>query len=127
MLVDVERRKLGAKLDNLISRNIFNDKSGKRKIKIGNRCVDYHPSFRLYLHSNMPLELGTENMTLHFKKCLTINMALSCDGLQEQLLSDVLSLERPEYESQRRSLEADIHHHKQQIKNAEVGSECSFV
>lgn len=50
-------------------------------------------------------------------------MALSCEGLQELLLSDVLSLERPEYEAQRRSLEADIYHHEQQIKNAEVGSE----
>lgn len=50
-------------------------------------------------------------------------MALSCEGLQELLLSDVLSLERPEYEAQRRSLEADIYHLKQQIKNAEVSLE----
>ena len=121
LLIDVERQKLGTNFDNLMARNTFHEKNGKQQIQIGSRRVDYHPAFRLYLYTNLPLELTTgETLSSLFSKCLVINMALSCEGLQEQLLAEVLALERPEYEAQRRSLEADIYHHEQQIKTAEV-------
>ena len=122
LLIDIERQKLGTKFDNLLARNTFKEKNGKQKIQIGGRSVDYHPAFRLYLYTNIPLELTKTEETISslFTKCLIINMALSCEGLQENLLAEVLILERSEYESERRSLEADIYHHEQQIKNAEV-------
>jgi hypothetical protein len=123
LLIDIERKKLGPKFDNLLARNTFIGKNGKQKIQIGSRCVDYHPAFRLYLYTNIPLELTTEEtMSSLFTKCLVINMALSCEGLQEDLLDEVLALERPEYETERRSLEADIYHHEHQIKIAEVSN-----
>ena len=122
LLIDIERQKLGTKFDNLLARNTFKEKNGKQKIQIGGRSVDYHPAFRLYLYTNIPLELTKTEETISslFTKCLIINMAMSCEGLQENLLAEVLILERPEYESERRSLQADIYHHEQQIKNAEV-------
>ena len=121
LLIDVERKQLGSKFDNLLARNIFTEKNGKQKVQIGNRCVDYHPAFRLYLYTNIPVELiTTEEMMSLFSNCVVINMALSCEGLQEQLLAEVLALERPEYENERRAFEADVYHHQQQIKNAEV-------
>ena len=121
LLIDIERKELGPKYDNLLARNVFTEKNGQQKINIGNRCVDYHPAFRLYLYTNIPLELiTTEEIKSLFTKCLVINMALSCEGLQEHLLTEVLALERPEYETERRSLQADIYHHEQQIKMAEV-------
>ena len=125
LLIDVERKQLGPKLDNLLARNIFTEKSGKQKVQIGNRCVDYHPAFRLYLYCNIPVELVTtaEIMSL-FTNCFVINMALSCEGLQEHVLAEVLSLERPEYENERRAFEADVYHHQQQIKIAEVRPRC---
>lgn len=121
LLIDIERQKLGTRLDNLLARNTFTEKNGKRKIQIGSHCVDYHPAFRLYLYTNLPLDLITEEtVSSLFTRCLVINMALSCEGLQEHLLAEVLAIERPDYESERRSLEADIYHHEQKIKIAEV-------
>lgn len=122
LLIDIDRQKLGTKFDNLLARNTFKEKNGKQKIQIGGSCVDYHPAFQLYLYTNIPLELTTteEAISSLFTKCLIINMALSCEGLQENLLAEVLILERPEYETERRSLETDIYHHEQQIKIAEV-------
>lgn len=121
LLIDIERQSLGSKFDNLLSRNTFTEKNGQQKIQIGNRCIDYHPGFRLYLYTNIPLQLTTGvTISSLFSKCLVVNMALSCEGLQECLLFEVLSLERPEYESERRALEADIYHHEQKIKIAEV-------
>lgn len=122
LLIDIERQKLGRKFDNLLARNTLKQKNGKQKIRIGSRCVDYHPAFRLYLYTNIPLELKTAEETISslFTKCLIINMALSSEGLQENLLAEVLMLERPEYETERRALEADIYNHEQQVKIAEV-------
>lgn len=121
LLIDIERQKLGTNLNNLLVRNTFTEKNGKRKIQIGGRCVDYHPAFQLYLYTNIPLELTTdETMSSLFTKCLVINMALCSEGLQEHLLAEVLASERPEYDTERRALEANIYHHEEQIKMAEV-------
>ncbi|XP_028405416.1 dynein heavy chain domain-containing protein 1-like isoform X2 [Dendronephthya gigantea] len=119
LLIDIERQKLGTSLHNLLARNTFTEKHGKQKIQIGGRCVDYHPAFRLYLYTNIPLELTTEEtISSLFTKCLVINMALCSEGLQEHLLAEVLSLERPEYDTESRALEANIYHHEEQIKMA---------
>lgn len=78
LLVDVEREKLGTKFDNLLKGNIKKDKDGKQMLRIGDRSIDYHPGFRLYLYSNIPLELSGKNwMNSLLRNHVVINMSLN--------------------------------------------------
>lgn len=66
-----------------------------RFIKIGDKEVEYHPSFRLILH--------TKYFNPHYKpemqaQCTLINFLVTRDGLEDQLLAAVVAKERPDLE-----------------------------
>lgn len=69
--------------------------SRARFIKIGDKEVEYHPSFRLILH--------TKYFNPHYKpemqaQCTLINFLVTRDGLEDQLLAAVVAKERPDLE-----------------------------
>lgn len=69
--------------------------SGCRFIKIGDKEVEYHPEFRLILH--------TKYFSPHYKpemqaQCTLINFLVTRDGLEDQLLAAVVAKERPDLE-----------------------------
>jgi hypothetical protein len=69
--------------------------SPARFIKIGDKEVEYHPSFRLILH--------TKYFNPHYKpemqaQCTLINFLVTRDGLEDQLLAAVVAKERPDLE-----------------------------
>ncbi|XP_015211854.2 dynein axonemal heavy chain 17 [Lepisosteus oculatus] len=79
-------------LDPLLGRNTI--KKGKY-IRIGDKEVEYHPSFRLILH--------TKYFNPHYKpemqaQCTLINFLVTRDGLEDQLLAAVVAKERPDLE-----------------------------
>lgn len=66
-----------------------------RFIKIGDKEVEYHPTFRLILH--------TKQFNPHYKpemqaQCTLINFLVTRDGLEDQLLAAVVAKERPDLE-----------------------------
>ena len=102
-------------------RQTFTNPDGRLQVSIGNSTVDYHPLFRLYLSSSLPLFMpGTGQYPLPFSKVSTISMSPSRDGICDLLLEDTLRLERPEFDGQLRSVERDVSLHKQQITHAKV-------
>uniref|UniRef100_A0A8C9JNR1 Dynein axonemal heavy chain 17 n=1 Tax=Panthera tigris altaica TaxID=74533 RepID=A0A8C9JNR1_PANTA len=77
-------------LDPLLGRNTI--KKGKF-IKIGDKEVEYHPKFRLILH--------TKYFNPHYKpevqaQCTLINFLVTRDGLEDQLLAAVVAKGRPD-------------------------------
>ncbi|XP_076855598.1 dynein axonemal heavy chain 17-like [Brachyhypopomus gauderio] len=79
-------------LDPLLGRNTI--KKGKY-IRIGDKEVEYHPNFRLILH--------TKYFSPHYKpemqaQCTLINFLVTRDGLEDQLLAAVVAKERPDLE-----------------------------
>ena len=102
-------------------RQTFTNPDGTLQVSIGNSTVDYHPSFRLYLSSSLPLFMpGAGQYPLPFSKVSTISMSASRHGICDLLLEDTLRLERPEFDGQLRSVERDVSLHKQQITHAKV-------
>ncbi|KAM4689042.1 dynein axonemal heavy chain 11 [Discoglossus pictus] len=80
-------------LDPLLGRNTI--KRG-RYIKIGDKECEYSPNFRLILHTKLA--------NPHYKPELQaqstlINFTVTTDGLEDQLLADVVSVERPDLEN----------------------------
>lgn len=69
--------------------------SPARFIRIGDKEVEYHPNFRLILH--------TKYFNPHYKpemqaQCTLINFLVTRDGLEDQLLAAVVAKERPDLE-----------------------------
>uniref|UniRef100_H2ZKB5 AAA+ ATPase domain-containing protein n=1 Tax=Ciona savignyi TaxID=51511 RepID=H2ZKB5_CIOSA len=71
-------------LEPLLGRNTI--KKG-RYIKIGDKEVEYHPSFRLILHTKLANPHYQPEMQA---QCTLINFTVTKDGLEEQLLAEVV-------------------------------------
>ncbi|XP_007535628.1 dynein axonemal heavy chain 17 [Erinaceus europaeus] len=100
-------------LDPLLGRNTI--KKG-RFIKIGDKEVEYHPRFRLILH--------TKYFNPHYKpemqaQCTLINFLVTRDGLEDQLLAAVVAKERPDLEQLKANLTKSQNEFKIVLKELE--------
>uniref|UniRef100_A0A667HHJ3 Dynein axonemal heavy chain 17 n=1 Tax=Lynx canadensis TaxID=61383 RepID=A0A667HHJ3_LYNCA len=100
-------------LDPLLGRNTI--KKGKF-IKIGDKEVEYHPKFRLILH--------TKYFNPHYKpevqaQCTLINFLVTRDGLEDQLLAAVVAKERPDLEQLKANLTKSQNEFKIVLKELE--------
>ncbi|XP_072736834.1 dynein axonemal heavy chain 17 isoform X3 [Ciconia boyciana] len=100
-------------LDHLLGRNTT--KKG-RYIRIGDKEVEYHPRFRLILH--------TKYSNPHYKpevqaQCTLINFLVTRDGLEDQLLAAVVAKERPDLETLKANLTKTQNEFKIKLKELE--------
>ncbi|XP_061866833.1 dynein axonemal heavy chain 17 isoform X5 [Colius striatus] len=100
-------------LDNLLGRNTT--KKG-RYIRIGDKEVEYHPHFRLILH--------TKYSNPHYKpevqaQCTLINFLVTREGLEDQLLAAVVAKERPDLETLKANLTKSQNEFKIRLKELE--------
>ncbi|XP_030631015.1 dynein heavy chain 17, axonemal-like [Chanos chanos] len=100
-------------LDPLLGRNTI--KKGKY-IRIGDKEVEYHPNFRLILH--------TKYFNPHYKpemqaQCTLINFLVTRDGLEDQLLAAVVAKERPDLEELKAELTMQQNNFKIVLKQLE--------
>ncbi|XP_063306953.1 dynein axonemal heavy chain 11 [Pelobates fuscus] len=100
-------------LDPLLGRNTI--KRG-RYIKIGDKECDYNKNFRLILHTKLA--------NPHYKPELQaqttlINFTVTPDGLEDQLLADVVSVERPDLESLKSMITKQQNDFKIELKRLE--------
>ncbi|XP_071447818.1 dynein beta chain, ciliary [Hetaerina americana] len=85
-------------LDPLLGRNLI--KKG-RAIKIGDKEVEYNQNFRLILHTKLANPHYKPEMQA---QTTLINFTVTRDGLEDQLLAEVVKAERPDLEE----LKADL-------------------
>nr|XP_055244749.1 dynein axonemal heavy chain 17 isoform X1 [Gorilla gorilla gorilla] len=88
----------------------------KRYIKIGDKEVEYHPKFRLILH--------TKYFNPHYKpemqaQCTLINFLVTRDRLEDQLLAAVVAKERPDLEQLKANLTKSQNEFKIVLKELE--------
>uniref|UniRef100_F7AU91 AAA+ ATPase domain-containing protein n=1 Tax=Ciona intestinalis TaxID=7719 RepID=F7AU91_CIOIN len=67
-----------------------------RYIKIGDKECEYHRDFRLILHTKLANPHYQPEMQA---QCTLINFTVTRDGLEDQLLADVVGMERPDLEA----------------------------
>ncbi|KAM8946996.1 dynein axonemal heavy chain 9 [Pelodytes ibericus] len=72
-----------------------------RYIKIGDKECEYSPSFRLFLHTKLANPHYQPEMQA---QCTLINFTVTRDGLEDQLLAAVVSMERPDLEELKSNL-----------------------
>ncbi|KAM8981229.1 dynein axonemal heavy chain 11 isoform 1-T1 [Sarcophilus harrisii] len=100
-------------LDPLLGRNTI--KRGKF-IRLGDRECEFHPRFRLLLHTKLA--------NPHYKPELQaqttlLNFTVTEDGLEAQLLADVVSVERPDLENLKSVLTKQQNDFKIDLKHLE--------
>ncbi|XP_071977799.1 dynein axonemal heavy chain 11-like isoform X1 [Engystomops pustulosus] len=100
-------------LDALLGRHTL--KRG-RYIRIGDKECKFHPKFRLILHTKLA--------NPHYKpeiqaQTTLINFTVTRDGLEDQLLADVVNLERPDLEQFKSELTKQQNYFKIELKMLE--------
>ena len=100
-------------LDPLLGRMLI--KKGAA-IKIGDKEVEYNPSFQLYLHTKLA--------NPHYKPELQaqttlINFTVTRTGLEDQLLAEVVKADRPDLEVQKSDLTRQQNEYKILLKSLE--------
>jgi len=85
-------------------------------IRLGDTNVDYDDSFRLYMTTKLANPHYLPEVCI---KVTIINCTVTLSGLEDQLLGDVVSIERPDLESQRVALLSQINSDKNQLISLE--------
>lgn len=104
---------IDAVLEPLLSRTFI--KRGAA-IKIGDREVDFNPKFRLILQTKLA--------NPHYKpevqaQATLINFTVTREGLEQQLLAEVVKAERPDLEKSKQELTVQQNHFKITLKSLE--------
>ncbi|CAL4142073.1 unnamed protein product, partial [Meganyctiphanes norvegica] len=105
-------------LDPLIGKNLI--KKGQA-LKIGDREIEYNPNFKLILQTKLS--------NPHYKpelqaQCTLINFTVTRDGLEEQLLAEVVKAERPDLEETKYKLTKQQNDFKIELKKLEDDLLC---
>uniref|UniRef100_A0AAY4DWD2 AAA+ ATPase domain-containing protein n=1 Tax=Denticeps clupeoides TaxID=299321 RepID=A0AAY4DWD2_9TELE len=89
---------------------------GRTLIRLGDSDVDYDKNFRFYMTTKMANPNYLPEVCI---KVTIINFTVTKSGLEDQILSDVVHLERPDLEEQRNQLIVRINSDRNQLKAIE--------
>ncbi|XP_055866073.1 dynein axonemal heavy chain 6-like isoform X2 [Biomphalaria glabrata] len=89
---------------------------GRVLIRLGDSDIDYDRNFRFYMTTKLSNPHYLPEVCI---KVTVIYFTVTKKGLEDQLLSDVVSLERPDLEEQRNELIMRINADKNQLKSIE--------
>lgn len=113
LLIENIEESIEAVLDPLLGRNTI--KKG-RAIKIGDKEIEYHPSFRLILQTKLANPHYKPEMQA---QTTLINFTVTRDGLEDQILADVVAKERPDLEKLKAELTRENNQYKITLKKLE--------
>lgn len=113
LLIENIEESVDAVLDPLLGRVLI--KKGKC-MKIGDREIDYNTNFRLILQTKLANPHYKPEMQA---QTTIINFTVTRDGLEEQLLAEVVKAERPDLEEQKSTLTQEENHYKIVLKQLE--------
>ncbi|XP_045482107.1 dynein beta chain, ciliary [Harmonia axyridis] len=113
VLVENIEESLDPVLDSLLGRNLI--KKGK-VIKLGDKEVEYNSNFRLILHTKLANPHYKPEMQA---QTTLINFTVTRDGLEDQLLAEVVKAERPDLEELKAELTKQQNDFKIMLKSLE--------
>jgi dynein heavy chain len=111
--------KIDEKIDPLLTPLLLRQsykKGGRLLMKLGESEIDYSKDFRLYITSKLSNPQFAADI---FAKCAIVNFTVTPEALEEQLLSDVVRIERNDLEHQKDELILRIAQDKRQLKEVE--------
>ena len=102
-------------IDPVLEKNIVTT-GASRTVKIGDKAVEWDDSFKLYLTSKLSNpHYGPET----FGKVSIINFSVTLAGLEDQLLNEVVAVERADLAAQRKNLVEEVAQLSETLKELE--------
>ncbi|CUG94317.1 dynein heavy chain, putative [Bodo saltans] len=102
-------------LDPVLEKQI--NRSGRVNIiKVDGQDMTFNENFNLYMTTKLPNPSFTPEL---FAKCLVIDFTVTLQGLEQQLLSQVISREKSELNEESAKLSEDINNNEKRRKNLE--------
>eukprot|EP00756_Hemistasia_phaeocysticola_P022945 Hpha_TRINITY_DN15865_c4_g10::TRINITY_DN15865_c4_g10_i1::g.188383::m.188383/K10408/DNAH; dynein heavy chain, axonemal len=115
VLIENIGEELDASLDPILLKQTF-IVGGRKVIKLGDQEVDYDDGFRLHLTTKMPNPSYTPELQI---KVAIVNFTVTTKGLEEQLLSQVVQLERADLAEKKDQVVVQIADGKAELKGIE--------
>jgi len=115
VLIENIDESLDPALEPVLLKNVIKSPSGL-VIKLGDNEVPYSPEFKFYISTKLANPHYLPEICI--KVCI-INFTVTPEGLEDQLLVDVVKFERPEVEQQRDQLVVQLSGFKSQLKQIE--------
>jgi dynein heavy chain len=98
VLIEDLEEQLNPGIDPILNRQEYVGDGGIKQIKLGDAIIDYDNNFKLYMTTKMPNPHYPPEVCI---KVTLINFTVTTQGLEEQLLGDVVIKEKPEVEERR--------------------------
>eukprot|EP01041_Mallomonas_annulata_P001585 gene1585-3062_t len=111
LLIEDVGEQIEPALEPVLLKSVF--KNGNRLlIRLGDSDVDYDPAFKLFMTSKLPNPHYLPEVCI---KVTLINFTVTMDGLESQLLGDVVAAERPDIETKKVQLMLQMAEDKKQL------------
>merc|ERR1719163_2603331 len=91
---------LDPSLEPVLQKQIYKQ-GGRSLIRVGDSDVDYNDAFKFYMTTKMPNPHYLPEVCI---KVTVINFTVTIDGLTDQLLGEVVKVERPDVEQRKNKL-----------------------
>ncbi|KAL4470156.1 hypothetical protein ABPG72_009081 [Tetrahymena utriculariae] len=115
VLIENVGERLEPSIDSVLHQQTF-EVDGRKLIRVGDKKIDYDNRFKMYVTTKMA---NPHYLPEIFIKVTVINFSITFQGLQDQLLGDVMKNEKPEIEKQRDETVVSIATAKKTIKEAQ--------
>ncbi|KAB0798200.1 hypothetical protein PPYR_09193 [Photinus pyralis] len=116
MIIEDVMEELDPVLDNVMEKNHIKIGSSY-KVKVGDKEVDYHQSFRMYMTTKMANPNYTPEI---YARASIIDFTVTMKGLEDQLLGRVILTEKKELEAERTNLIKDVTANKRKMLELEA-------
>ena len=103
-------------LEPVLQKSIY-IQGGRKLIHLGDSDVDYDDNFKLYLTTKFS---NPHYLPEVFIKVTVINFTVTLDGLEDQLLGDVVKREQPEIETRKARLVMSMSQDRKQLQEIEA-------
>ncbi|KAG2533277.1 hypothetical protein JM18_000527 [Phytophthora kernoviae] len=111
MVAEVESESIDASLEPVIMRQVY--KKGRTWfLQFAGEEIEVDPRFRLYLHTKLPNPHYRPEILAY---CTLIDFSVTEKGLEDQLLANVVNLEQPDLETQKRQLQQEFNGYQIQL------------
>jgi dynein heavy chain len=116
ILIEDVGETLDPSLDPVLEKNLIELGAGHFALRIGDSDIDYDSNFRLYITTKLPNPHYLPEVCI---KTTLINFTVTMQGLEEQLLGDVVSKEMPAIEKKKAQLLINIAADQKKLKEIE--------